>query len=91
MQYGINIIPSYETYNAQGGKSIVTRSNYLRFNYGREWCISNQDNLGVLSQDNLYFWCGAGNQDGIKFTLGPSSITTSLPINGVSQLKMTYL
>ena len=91
LQYGINIIPSSETYNAQGGKGIVTRSTYIRFNYGREWCISNQDDAGVLSQDNLYFRCGAGGQDAIKFTLGPSSITTPLPFNGVSALQMSYL
>ena len=47
--YGINIIPSSETYNAQGGKGTVTRSNYIRFNYGREWCISNQDDSGIIS------------------------------------------
>ena len=55
LQYGINIIPSNETYNAQGGKGTVTRSNYIRFNYGRQWCISNQDNASVLNSDNLYF------------------------------------
>ena len=64
----------------------------IRFNYGREWCISNQDDTtGVLSQDNLYFRCGAEGQDTIKFILGQSAITTVLPINGVSQLKMSYL
>ena len=67
IQYGSAIIPGFQTYNAQGGKGTVTRSNYIRFNYGREWCISNQDDTGVLSQDNLYFRCGAGGQDAIKF------------------------
>ena len=73
IQYGSSIIPGYQTYNAQGGKGTVTRSNYIRFNYGREWCISNQDDTGVLSQGNLYFRCGAGNQDVIKFMIIVSS------------------
>ena len=47
--------------------------------------ISNQDETGLLSQDNLYFRCGAGGQDAIKFTMGVSSINTVLPFNGVSQ------
>ena len=51
----------------------------------------NIDDQGLLSQDNLYFRCGAGNQDSIKFTLGVSAITTPLPFNGISQLKMSYL
>ena len=63
----------------------------FRFNCRRKRCIRNQDDTGLLSSDNLYFRCGGGNQDTIKFTLGNAAITTSLPFNGVSQLKMSYL
>ena len=80
MQYGINITPGLQYYNAQGGKGSVVRSNYIRFNYGRQWCISNQDDTGLLSQDNLYFRCGTGGQDTITFTMGVSSINTVLPL-----------
>ena len=40
--------------NAQGGKVYVTRSNYIRFNYGRTCCVSNQDDAGVFNCDNLF-------------------------------------
>ena len=32
--------------------------NHMRFNYGREWCISASDDSGVISRDNLYIRCG---------------------------------
>ena len=91
MQYGINITPGLQYYNTQGGKGSVVRSNYIRFNYGRQWCISNQDDTGLLSQDNLYFRCGASGQDARKFTMGVSPIRKVFPFNGVWQLKMSYL
>ena len=43
----VDITPKLEYYNAQGGKGMVTRSNYLRFNYGCNWCSSNQDDTGI--------------------------------------------
>ena len=56
LQYGMNFFsPGFHICNAQGGKGIVTRSNYITFNNGRHWCISNQDDTRVLSYDNLYF------------------------------------
>ena len=49
-----------------------------------------QDDLGINNGD-LVFRCGAGGYDNAKLTLNYAAITTPLPINGVSQLKMSYL
>ena len=84
-------MPGWETYNAQGGANTVTQLNYLRFVYGRNWCTSALDDLGIITGDNLYFRCGGGGVDVIKLTLGYTGITSPLPINGVSQLQMSYL
>ena len=91
LNYGVDIIPGWETYNTQGGANTVSCLNYLRFVYGRNWCISCLDDSQNVNPDNLYFKCGSGGNDNLKFTLGYTAITTPLPINGVSQLQMSYL
>ena len=68
----IAIYPKQETYNAQGGAGFKTRYNYIRFNYGRQWCISPENNDGTLTIDDLIFRNGSGNQDGAKFIIGNS-------------------
>ena len=40
---------------------------------------------------DLVFRRGAGGNDNAKLTINYAAITTPLPINGVSQLKMSYL
>ena len=39
----------------------------------------------------MVFRCGAGGNDNAKLTINYGAITTPLPINDVSQLKMSYL
>ena len=39
---------------------------------------------------DFIFGCGAGNNDTAKLALNYAGITSPLPINGVSQLKMSY-
>ena len=92
VNYGIDIMPGWESYNAlQNGTLNVSRFNYIRFNYGRQWNISAIDDTGLLTGDSLIFRCGASSLDLAKLILNYSSITTPLPINGVSQLQMSYL
>lgn len=66
----IAINPKQETYNAQGGAGFKTRYNYVRFNYGRQWCISPEYDNGTLTSDDLVFRNGSGNQDLAKFIIG---------------------
>ena len=83
-------MPGWESYNAlQNGTLNVSRFNYIRFNYGRQWNISAIDDTGLLTGDSLIFRCGASSLDLAKLILNYSSITTPLPINGASQLQMS--
>ena len=54
LNYGVDIIPGWEYYNPGGGGSNVTRLNYLRFAYGRNWCISCLDDSQNVNTDNLF-------------------------------------
>ena len=60
LNYGVDIQPGWEHYNAGGGANFVDRFNYIRFDYGREWCISAIDDNGNVTGDYLYFRCGGG-------------------------------
>ena len=73
-----------------GGANTVSRLNFIIFNTSRVWCLSAQDDLGN-NNGELVFRCGAGGVDSAKLTINYAAITTPLPINGVSQLKMSYL
>ena len=88
--YSMFINPGMDKYNAGGGANTVSRLNFIRFNTGRAWCLSAQDDLGINNGD-LVFRCGAGGVDSAKLTINYAAITTPLSINGGSQLKMSYL
>ena len=45
LQYGINITPGLQYYNSQGEKGSFVRSNYIRFNCGRQWCIHTSERV----------------------------------------------
>ena len=79
-----------DRYDAGGCANSVSRLNCISFNTGRSWCLSAQDDLGINNGD-LVFRCGAGGKDSAKLTLNYAAITTPLPINGVSQFKMSYV
>ena len=40
LRYSIDIQRFWESYNAQRGAGTVTRYNDVRFDSGRDWCIS---------------------------------------------------
>ena len=40
-----------DKYNAGGGANTVSRLNFIRFNTGRAWCLSAQDDLGNNNGD----------------------------------------
>ena len=90
LMYGMYLKAGMDRYDGSGGVNTVSRLNFLRFQTGRSCCISAQDDLGNNNGD-LVFRCGAGGNDNAQLTLNYAATTTPLPINGVSQLKMSYL
>ena len=81
LMYGMYLKAGMDRYDAGRGTNTVSRLNFIRFQTGRAWCISAQDDLGINNGD-LVFRCGAGGNDSAKLTINYGAITTPLPING---------
>lgn len=83
---GVVIKPDQQVYNAGGGAGTRDRINYIRFDYGRQWCISaetNDESGGVandggITGDALIFRCGVGGDDNAVMNIQPDGVAARI-------------
>ncbi len=77
------IMPEEDSYNTGGGTGTLSRRNYIRFNYGRNWSISSEaghaGSNGVISENALYIRCGAGGEDEARMRFEPRGVFMQIP------------
>mmetsp|Transcript_43294 Transcript_43294/g.74951 ORF Transcript_43294/g.74951 Transcript_43294/m.74951 type:complete len:353 (-) Transcript_43294:4068-5126(-) len=77
------IMPEEDSYNVAGGTGTLSRRNYIRFNYGRNWCISseagNDAGNGQISENALYIRCGSGGADEARMRFEPRGVFMRIP------------
>ena len=75
LMYGMYLQSGWDRYDGGGGANTVSRLNFIRFNTGRVWVLSAQDDLGNNNGDFVFRY-GAGGNDIAKLTLNYAAITT---------------
>ncbi len=77
------IMPEEDSYNTGGGAGTLSRRNYIRFNYGRNWSISSEagsnSSNGGISENALYIRCGAGGADEARMRFEPKGVFMQIP------------
>ncbi len=77
------IMPEEDSYNVAGGGGTLSRRNYIRFNYGRNWSISSEAGAsgsnGQISENALYIRCGAGGADEARMRFEPRGVFMQIP------------